>query len=78
MCQRAGTDEKHDETALSFLRLVVGEILESHPEVYRRIVQMRIDGHEVAQIAERVQRSRRTVERALQEFREQLQRSLGE
>ena len=51
--------------------------LKSHPDVYRLIVQMRIDGHEVAEIAERSQRSRRTVERVLQEFREQLQRSLG-
>jgi RNA polymerase sigma-70 factor (ECF subfamily) len=72
------SDEKHDETALSFLRLVVTEILERHPEVSRRIVWLRIDGYEVAEIAQSVQRSRRTVERVLQEFRGQLQQSLGE
>ena len=65
-------DELHDETALATLRLVVAEVLARHPQVNREVVRLRIDGHEVAEIADRVRRSRRTVERVLQEFRLQL------
>jgi RNA polymerase sigma-70 factor (ECF subfamily) len=75
----AGTaDERHDEQALTVLRLVIDEILSGHSPVNRDIVQLRIEGHEVAEIASRVNRSRRTVERVLQAFRQQLHDSLGE
>jgi hypothetical protein len=60
------------------LRLVVDEILMHHLPVNRDIVRLRIEGHQVAEIAARVNRSRRTVERVLQEFRQELHDSLGE
>jgi RNA polymerase sigma-70 factor (ECF subfamily) len=74
----AVVDARHDERALSFLRLVIDEILAHHVEVDRQIIVLRIDGHDVAEIAERVCRSRRTVERVLQAFREELRASLHE
>jgi RNA polymerase sigma-70 factor (ECF subfamily) len=61
-----------DETALGFLRLVIEELLENLPETSRKMVELRIEGHEVAEIAVAVQRSRRSVERVLQNFRQQL------
>ena len=61
-----------DESALNTLRLVVEETLATMPAVYRRMIELRIEGHEVAEIAASVQRSKRSVERVLQEFREKL------
>jgi RNA polymerase sigma-70 factor (ECF subfamily) len=57
-----------DENAAAFLKMVLDEQLESLPESNRAIVQLRIEGHEVAAIAERTGRSLRTVERVLQDF----------
>ena len=38
----------------------------------RRMVELRVEGYEVAEIAQKTQRSKRTVERSLQQAREQL------
>jgi RNA polymerase sigma-70 factor (ECF subfamily) len=67
-----GSETGHDEDALAFLRLVIDEVLDSLPPGHRPIVELRVEGYEVAEIAERVNRSRRTVERVLQEFRQRL------
>lgn len=67
-----------DETALAVLRLVIGEILEALPPGHRPIVELRIEGHEVSEIARRAQRSKRTVERVLQEFRRRLDSQIHE
>lgn len=61
-----------DDGALTVLRLVVDEILEALPPGHRPIIERRIEGYEVAEIAAQVRRSRRTVERVLQEFRRRL------
>jgi RNA polymerase sigma-70 factor (ECF subfamily) len=61
-----------DEMALATLRMVIDEVLNALPPSMRAIVELRIDGHEVEEIAQRTQRSRRSVERALQEFRARL------
>jgi RNA polymerase sigma-70 factor (ECF subfamily) len=61
-----------DEAALSLLRMVVEELLESEPESHRRMIELRIEGHEVNDVAAAVQRSKRSVERVLQEFRQRL------
>jgi RNA polymerase sigma-70 factor (ECF subfamily) len=61
-----------DESALNLLRMVVEEILENLPAAHRQMVELRIEGHEVAEIAAAVQRSKRSVERVLQDFRRQL------
>jgi RNA polymerase sigma-70 factor (ECF subfamily) len=67
-----------DEDALNFLRLVVEELLQGLPEVHRRMVELRIEGHEVNDIAAAVQRSKRSVERVLQDFRQRLDALIGE
>jgi RNA polymerase sigma-70 factor (ECF subfamily) len=61
-----------DEAAMTVLRLVVEEVLQALPEAHRKMVGLRIEGHEVAEIAGEVGRSKRTVERVLQEFRTRL------
>jgi RNA polymerase sigma-70 factor (ECF subfamily) len=61
-----------DETALATLRLVIDELLDALPPSLRVLVELRVEGHEVEEIARRAQRSRRSVERALQEFRTRL------
>jgi RNA polymerase sigma-70 factor (ECF subfamily) len=67
-----------DETARTTLCLVIDELLDELPSSMRAIVELRIEGHEVEEIASRTQRSRRSVERALQEFRTRLSDLLRE
>jgi RNA polymerase sigma-70 factor (ECF subfamily) len=55
-----------------FLKLVIDEALERLPSEHRIIVQKRMEGYEVAEIAEVVGRSKRSVERILQESRSKL------
>jgi RNA polymerase sigma-70 factor (ECF subfamily) len=66
------------EDALRLLRMVVEELLESQPEAHRRMIELRIEGHELNEIAAAVQRSKRTVERVLQDFRQKLDALIGE
>ena len=61
-----------DEAALTVLRLVVEEALQRLPAPQRRMIELRIEGHEVAEIADQTGRSKRSVERVLQQFRAQL------
>jgi RNA polymerase sigma-70 factor (ECF subfamily) len=61
-----------DEAAAAFLKLIVDELLDGLPVSNRAIVQHRIEGYEIGEIAARTGRSRRTVERVLQEFRTKL------
>jgi RNA polymerase sigma-70 factor (ECF subfamily) len=63
---------RDDGEAYTMLVLVVREALAHLPEVSRRIVELRIDGYEVAEIAQQTGRAKRTVERNLQEFRKHL------
>ena len=67
-----------DEAALGFLRLTVAEALEHLPEHHRQMVTLRVEGYEVAEIAAQTGRSKRTVERILQEARKKLALLLGE
>lgn len=67
-----------DESALTVLRMVIDELLEGMPEQNRRMIELRIEGHEVSEIAEQVQRSKRSVERVLQDFRTRLNALIGE
>ncbi|MBY0523976.1 MAG: sigma-70 family RNA polymerase sigma factor [Gemmataceae bacterium] len=66
------TEHESTEMAHTFLRMVIDEALEAVSEVQKRMIQLRIEGHEVAEIAVQTQRSKRTVERVLQEFRTKL------
>lgn len=58
--------------AASFLEVVVEDALEALPPQHRRVVELRIEGYEVAEISDKTGRARRTVERVLQESRRQL------
>jgi RNA polymerase sigma factor (sigma-70 family) len=59
------------------LRLLVEEMLAEHSDGECRMVRMRMEGYTVAQIAEACARSKRTVERVLQEFRDELLERMG-
>ncbi|NOZ39557.1 MAG: sigma-70 family RNA polymerase sigma factor [Planctomycetes bacterium] len=61
-----------DEVAYETMRMVVEELVADLPAPKNRIVELRIEGHEVQQIAKETKRSMRTVERTLQQFRSRL------
>lgn len=61
-----------DDVACHVLRMVIDELIISLPEAHRKIIQYHIEGWDVAGIASETQRSKRTVERVLQQFRIQL------
>jgi RNA polymerase sigma-70 factor (ECF subfamily) len=67
-----------DENALTVLRMVVEEFLENLPPAHHRMVELRIEGYEVAEIAATVERSKRSVERVLQDFRAKLGAEINE
>ena len=67
-----------NEGAAAFLQIVLDEALEQLPEHHRQIVQLRIQGYDLEEIAEKVQRAKRTVERVLQQFRVHLKGLLNE
>jgi RNA polymerase sigma-70 factor (ECF subfamily) len=60
----------------AYLSLVVSEAMERLPPRLREIVQLRLQGYEVREIAERTDDSVRTVERLLQEARAELRNLL--
>src|SRR5438132_12845139 len=55
-----------------FLQIVVKEALQTLPPQHQRMVELRIEGYEVGQIAEITGRSKRSVERMLQDTRKRL------
>jgi RNA polymerase sigma-70 factor (ECF subfamily) len=63
-----------DDSAAAFLRLVMDEQMAALPESNRKIIRLRTEGYEVSEIARETGRSRRTVERVLQDFRARLSR----
>jgi RNA polymerase sigma-70 factor (ECF subfamily) len=76
--QAVATRSSHDEASLTALRLVIEELLASLPESQRPIIELRIEGYEVAEIARRMKRAKRSVERILQSFRQRLNALLQE
>jgi RNA polymerase sigma-70 factor, ECF subfamily len=74
----SGAVSGEDEVAMTVLRLVVDEALGGLPEPGRKMVELRIEGYEVAEIAERVGRSKRSVERILKDFRSRLGTLIGD
>jgi RNA polymerase sigma factor (sigma-70 family) len=67
-----------DDEALLSLRTVVGEALERLPPLTRQMALLRMEGHEISEIARATSRSYRTVERGLKGFRELLAGMLKE
>ena len=61
-----------DEESMAVLRLVIEDSLKLLPELMRTIIELRIEGYQVAEIATKTGRSKRTVERNLQEYRRML------
>jgi RNA polymerase sigma-70 factor (ECF subfamily) len=72
------SESGRDESALAILRMVIDELLEGMPAANRLMIELRIDGYEVAEITASVQRSKRTVERVLQSFRSRLEALIQE
>ncbi|MBS0263727.1 MAG: sigma-70 family RNA polymerase sigma factor [Planctomycetes bacterium] len=68
--EAAGDDD--DATSLAILRMSIDETLDQLTATHREIIQMRIEGRDVAEIARQVGRSKRSVERILQEIRKQV------
>jgi RNA polymerase sigma-70 factor (ECF subfamily) len=61
-----------DQAAQTSLQLAIDEALAGLPAEQRLLVQMRLEGYEVGEMAERLGRSNRTVERLLQQARKTL------
>jgi RNA polymerase sigma-70 factor (ECF subfamily) len=70
--ERPLADPAGGNEAVAFLEVAVKEALERLPAQHRAMVELRLAGHEVAEIARKSTRSKRTVERVLQESRKQL------
>lgn len=63
---------ENDDIAVVALRMAIDDVLAPLPEAYREIVRLRVERYEVGEIAERVGRSKRSVERILREFQQKL------
>ena len=76
--EQAADPLSDDGQAAALLRMAVGEALDRLPEQHRQAIRLRMEGSEVAEIAEITGRSKRSVERLLQEGRERLGRLLDD
>ena len=76
--QAMGNATSRDEASLTTLRLVVEGVMDKLVASQRVIIEKRIEGYQVEEIARQTGRARRTVERALQDFRRTLTRLLTE
>lgn len=65
------------EPAADLLEVAVRDVLEQLPAPERAAVELRLEGYEVAEIAGRVGRSKRAVERSLQKARQRLTDLMG-
>jgi RNA polymerase sigma factor (sigma-70 family) len=69
---------EQDDPEQSFLRLVVRDTLARLTEGERRAIELRMEGYDVAEISAKLGRSKRTVERSLQQARAKLKGLLDE
>jgi RNA polymerase sigma-70 factor (ECF subfamily) len=67
-----------DAVAYETMRMMIDELVAKLPSPQGRIVQLRIEGHEISEIAQLTDRSKRTVERILHRFRQQLTELIDE
>ena len=65
-----------DEHALTLLQMTIDELLAELPGNQSEIIVLRIDGHDIETIANKTNRSKRSVERILQRFRADLRARL--
>lgn len=64
--------EPSDESSLRILEMTIDEVLQELPPNQQRMISLRIEGYSVQSIAEKTDRSKRSVERVLQRFRERM------
>ena len=76
--ERAGVATGDDAEACAILQMTIEEVLQRLPPQHRTILQLRIEGYTIAEIARQTGRSKRTAERILQDIREALKSHLGE
>ena len=67
-----GEPSEHDSGEQAFFQVVVQEALATLKAEHREVVELRIQGYEVDEIAAKCNRAKRTVERFLQEARKRL------
>ena len=67
---------KRSQQPQAFMEVVVKEALETLDPRQREMVELRVQGHDIAEIADKTGRSKRTVERNLQEVRNKLRNML--
>ncbi len=63
---------REDAASYAVLQLTIDEALAHFPAHQRQMVELRIQGHDIGEIARQTGRSRRSVERSLQEVRGKL------
>jgi RNA polymerase sigma-70 factor, ECF subfamily len=68
------SQQRSQQKAMQVLELIVEESLGKLPQIQQTMIRLRIEGYEVAEIAEATERSKRSVERVLQQFRSRLGR----
>ena len=68
-CEPSESARSGDQNEHVFLQMVIDEALERFPAGHREIIRLRTEGYEVAEIAAKLHRAQRTVERVLQSFR---------
>ncbi|MEZ6063491.1 MAG: sigma-70 family RNA polymerase sigma factor [Planctomycetaceae bacterium] len=74
----AGNSAAEEQFEEATLRLVIEDLTAAMTASQRQIIQLRLDGTPVAEIADATKRSKRSVERTLQAFRELLKKELDE
>lgn len=70
--QYARSENNAEASEYAFLQMVMEEAMENLPASHRPIIRLRTEGYEVAEIAAKLGRAQRTVERILQNFRNQM------
>jgi RNA polymerase sigma-70 factor (ECF subfamily) len=70
--QSMAESAEQDDAAYTFLQMVINEVMERLPAQHKQMIVLRVEGYEVAEIASRTGRSKRTIERVLQDFRKKL------
>lgn len=68
--------EAFDENSLRVLEMTIDEVLERSPAHLREMVILRVKGCEVGEIAAKTGKAKRTVERCLQNFRQEMWKRL--
>ncbi|MCA9066430.1 MAG: hypothetical protein KDA96_25355, partial [Planctomycetaceae bacterium] len=69
-------DASGNELAEATIRMVIDDLMTDLTRSQQEIIMLRLHGTQVADISEKTQRSRRTVERTLQKFRDLLKQQI--